>query len=92
MRPVLKCLFRNLKIRELPKKNGSTKTSKHTGNLMIYARNVEHAASVKTAFKLMAYESLAASWISGGKLATRRAECRICLINYTNDQINLNNI
>ena len=59
------------------------KPSKLTGNLTIYARNVEHAASVKTAFKLMAYESLAARWMSGGKQATRRAECRISLISYS---------
>lgn len=48
----------------------------------MYARKVEHAASVNTAFRLIAYESLAAPCRSGGKVATRRAECRICLINY----------
>ncbi len=46
----------------------------------MYASRVETAAMMKTARRLIAYESRAARCSSGGSLATRVEECRILLI------------
>ena len=69
---------------KIPCKNatslGEKKTAEHTGNRMRYARNVKQLANMNTACRLTAYESLAARWRSGGRTATRVAECRILSI------------
>ncbi len=47
---------------------------------MRYAASVAHAANMKTARRAMAYESRAARCRCGGRLATKRDECRIARI------------
>jgi hypothetical protein len=48
-----------------------------TGRRTKYASKLAQAAKMNTSLKLSAYESLAIRCRSGGKLATRRADCRI---------------
>ena len=52
-----------------------------TGRRAQYAMNVAIAAMINTAWRAIAYESRALRWRSGGRFATKVAECRIRLIN-----------